>query len=346
MKQYKENNILGKLFAILLLALSVSSCSDWTDVESIDINQNNISDTNPELYDKYLQNLREYKESDHKLVYVWFDNSQKVASSRAHHITDLPDSIDVVSMMHPDGLTDWELNDMNKIRADKGTKVIYTISFEAIKAAYNAKLELATAEEPVAEDFIGFLTDSLEYALSLTEKYNYDGICIGYDGKSRLHMRPDELQAYTDNETAFINIMNDWHKRNAQKMIAFEGKPQNLINPSLLDDCLSILISGKDATNKNDLTYRLLISRKEDIPQDRFGMVVMAVDLNDPNEKIGYFTDGTIAVSGLADWAIASYDGVEIKAVGIYNVSTDYYTPGNDYYYTKQLVSSVNPSVK
>lgn len=76
---------------------------------------------------------------------------------------------------------------------------------------------MATEDEPVALDFLDFLTDSLEYSLSLVQKYNYDGICIGYAGKSRLHMRPNELNQYIENETAFINIMRDWKKRNRRK---------------------------------------------------------------------------------------------------------------------------------
>lgn len=346
MKKYKINNIFRMVLPALVLALMASSCGDWTDIEGLDIRQDDISGQNPELYAEYLENLREYKKSDHTLVYVWFDNSCKAPFSRAHHITDLPDSIDVVGMIHPDNLDPWELEEMDKIRTDKGTKVIYTIDFEAIKAAYNMKLELATEEEPVADDFIGFLTDSLEYSLSLADKYNYDGICVGYAGKSRLHMRPAELKEYSENEKAFINIISDWCQRNPQRMITYEGAPQNLIDSSLLDDCLSILISGKKATNVNDLSYRLLLSNKEYLPLDRFGMVVMATDLNDPNKKIGYFTDGTLAIAGLADWAPVVHGGIELKAVGIYNVSTDYYTPGHNYYYTKQLISSVNPSVK
>lgn len=331
---------------ILFSIFAFSSCSDWTDVESIDLKKPGIDGQNPALYAEYLQNLREYKKSDHKLVYAWYDNSQKHPFNRSHHLTDLPDSIDVVSMIYPEKLAEWELKEMEQVRREKAMKIIYSISFESIKAAYNAKLELATETEPVSIDFIGFLTDSLEHSLSLATQYNYDGICIDYAGKSRIHMRPNELKEYTENETAFIKIIRDWYKRNPQKIITYEGKPQNLIDPSLLGDCLSILISGKTATNKNELTYLLSLAAVEGVPTDRFGMVVMAIDLNDPNKKIGYFADGSLAITGLTDWAPAIHGGIEVKAVGIYNVSTDYYTSVRNYHYTRQLISSVNPSVK
>ncbi|MDH6396429.1 glycoside hydrolase family 18 [Dysgonomonas sp. PF1-23] len=335
------NKILIFLLSLIAGGLLLTSCSDWTEDESVDIKQ-------PEkpAYGKYLENLREYKKTDHVLVYAWVDNSEKKPYSRAHHITDLPDSVDIIGLMHPDELVNWELEDISKVRNDKGTRVIYTIDFEAIKAAYNAKLELATEEEPIALEFLDFLTDSLEYSLSLVNKYNYDGICIGYAGKSRLHMRPNELKQYIENETAFINIMRDWKRRNPGKMTIYEGKPQNLIDTSLLDDCLSILISGKTATAKDELTYTLFLANIDNIAKDRFGMVVMAIDLNDPNKSTGYFSNGTVTMEGLADWASVAHDGIKVKAVGVYNASTDYHTTVKDYYYLRKIISSVNPSIK
>ena len=61
---------------------------------------------------------------------------------------------------------------------------------------------------------------------------------------------------------------------------------------------------------------------------------------------MGYFADGSLAMVGLANWAPSPHGGVTVKAVGIYNVSTDYYTSVRNYSYTRQLISSVNPSVK
>lgn len=335
------NKIIIFLLSLIAGVFLLTSCSDWTENESVDIKQPEIPD-----YGKYLENLRDYKKTDHVLVYAWVDNSEKKPYSRAHHITDLPDSVDIIGLIHPENLVNWELEDINKVRSEKGTKVIYTIDFETIKAAYNAKLELAAQNEPIALQFIDFLTDSLEYSLSLVNKYNYDGICIGYAGKSRLHMRPDELKQYTNNETAFINIMRDWKRRNQEKITIYEGKPQNLIDTSLLNDCLSILISGKTATAKDELTYNLSLANIENIAKDRFGMVVEAIGLNDPNKKIGYFTDGTVTMEGLADWAPIAHDGIKVKAVGVYNASTDYHTAAKDYYYLRKIISSVNPSIK
>lgn len=342
----KLKTIIRGVAAAFIALTAFASCSDWTDTESVTLKEPDITQQNPELYAKYLESLMGYKNSSHTLVYVWFDNSEKNPISRGQHITDLPDSVDVVAMMHPDNLADWELKDMDLLRKEKGTKIIYSIEFDAIKKAYNAKMEAATEDEPVSEDFISFLTDTLQHSLSIANKYNYDGICLDYDGKSRIHLRPAELKEYTENETAFIQIINDWHRRNSEKILVYEGKPQNLINPSFLENCRSILISGKDATNVSELSFNLLEAIGEGIPQDRYGMVVNAINLKDENKTIGYFADGTLALANLAEWAPAIHNGFSVKAVGVYNVSSDYYNASRTYALTRTLIESVNPSVK
>ena len=69
--------------------LALSACSDWTDTESINLVEPGIDGQHPEQYAKYLKNLQEYKNSDHKVVYGWFDNSEKVPFSRGQHISDV-----------------------------------------------------------------------------------------------------------------------------------------------------------------------------------------------------------------------------------------------------------------
>ena len=48
-----------KIATLLFFATSftLGACSDWTDIEGIDIKQPNIQEQNPELYTKYLEKL-------------------------------------------------------------------------------------------------------------------------------------------------------------------------------------------------------------------------------------------------------------------------------------------------
>jgi hypothetical protein len=75
-------------------------------------------------------------------------------------------------------------------------------------------------------------------------------------------------------------------------------------------------------------------------------MIVSATSLDDPNKEIGYFANGTVAMKGLAGWAQSPHGGISVAGVGIYNVSTDYYGASGNYHYTRDIISSINPSLK
>ena len=92
----------------LIISTALFSCSEWTEMESIDIKEPDITAQNPELYAKYLENLRAYKKSEHKQVYVWFDNSEKTPRTRAHHLTTLTDIIEGGALSHHDQCAECE----------------------------------------------------------------------------------------------------------------------------------------------------------------------------------------------------------------------------------------------
>ena len=158
-----------EIAAALLLATTfgLPSCEDWTDVDNLSVEYENVEQQNPELYSRYLASLREYRKTDHTLVYAWYDNSVKVPVSRAHYLRDVPDSIDVVGLIHPDSLTQSEIEQMNYLREQKGMKIVYTIDFDGMKTDYTNIVEPADPDR----DFRSYLTDTLSYTLSLLKKY-------------------------------------------------------------------------------------------------------------------------------------------------------------------------------
>ena len=347
----KTKNI-GKFVLSALVATTVSfaSCSDWNDVESVNVIQPNIKDQNPALYAKYLESLRAYKNSDHKLVYAWFDNSEKTPFNRAQHLTEIPDSVDVVALMHPDKLVDRELKEIESIKTEKGTKVIYTIDFDAMKLIYDLRAKEQPApkegEASTFPDFITFMTDSLSYSLSLANKYNYDGISISYLGKSRMHMTPAEKKIYTENQNAFMGIVKTWQERNTNKIMVFEGQPQNLIDKTILEKCQMILLPALAINNAYELTYMASIAKAEGAPVDRLGIKVSSVSLDEADTKTGYTADGRRAIPVAAEWAIAAHDGFAINGFAIMNINTDYYNPALVYKYSRQAITTLNPSIK
>ncbi|MGN0213229.1 MAG: glycoside hydrolase family 18 [Muribaculaceae bacterium] len=329
----------------LVAALSLASCDDWTDVEGLDIIDPTIENTNPELYAQYLAALRQYKESDHKKTYAWFDNSVKITYSRAHHVSDVPDSVDVISLMSPADIMDTELAEIKQVREQKGTRFVYDIDFDAIRADYNSYVELFAAENPDSEQspiaFNDYLLDAIDTQLTYCSRYELDGICFRFTGKHTLHLTKDELNEYISQASIFAGYLRDWHKRNADKMLVFAGKPQNVIDKSLFDECEMVFVSdGLDATNVDLFSYYLTLAQQDGVPTEKLGMMAACTSLDENDLKSGWFSDGSRALASLGDWAATH----NVAGIGIYNISSDYFN--NTYSFSRAAIQAISPAVK
>ncbi|MDQ2178703.1 glycoside hydrolase family 18 [Marinifilum sp. D714] len=338
----------------LIVSSLFSSCDDWVETESLDINQAGIEGENPALYADYLENLRAYKNSDHKSIFVSFDNQIKQPYNRAQHINVIPDSTDIVSLIYPNNLVEREIQEINETRENKGTKFVFTVSFDAIKLNYT---QLKSEEDKAREDgveivsplptFINYMVDSLHNSFSLVKKYNYDGVCFAYEGKSILHMTEQEKAEYMSYHNAFIGILKDWSTRNADKMVLFQGKPQNLLDKSFLADCKYIIIPCSDAGNSSKLSYNIYSAAVEGVPTDRFIVAVETISLDPADKKTGYWADGeTHSIEGASVWVAAEHEGFTVAGMGIYNVSNDFFSSERVYHYTRMAIDNINPSLK
>lgn len=347
MKSRLKNRIISSAICLTTVLMG-AACSDWTEVESVGVNNPNIAEQNPELYAQYLENLRAYKNSDHRVVYAWFDNSVKTPFSRAHHLTELPDSIDVVALMHPSNLAEYELKEMEIIRKDKGTKIITTIDFDAIKLEYDLMVADKLAEDPtyIPELFLDVLKNRVRGLFLDVDQYGYDGISIGFKGKGTLHLTGQELEEYTNNGNLFIGMMKDWHERRKEKMIVFEGKPQNLLDKSILTDCKLIILPSEDATNKDLFTYNVEMAKAAGVPTDRFAVSISTTSLDETDTKTGYLTDKSRALTSAAQWSVSAHSSFTVSGLGIYNVSNDYFNTSLVYKYTRDAITTLNPSIK
>lgn len=74
----KRINIIGLLGCCLLtFSAGLMSCSDWTDAEPIGQNVERPQEQDPALWAKYTAALREYKQSEHFLIYARLHNSPR-----------------------------------------------------------------------------------------------------------------------------------------------------------------------------------------------------------------------------------------------------------------------------
>lgn len=346
--------------ALMAAALGgmLTACDDWTEPKSVDLDYGTIDKADPAAYAKYLENLRDYRNRPHKKVYAWVENTADGFGSQAARLTAIPDSVDVIVLNNPTNITNQMMDEMKKVRDDKGMQVIYTIDFAAIKADWTALCEELAAKRLAFEAenpdtdipaelqdpaFNDYMVDAFDKQLKHFSTYGFDGIMFAFDGKSTLHMEKDELAEYNTQANIFLGIATDWHKRNPAVAIDFLGKPQNITSYALLDEFRTIFLSeslGADSENKYSMIFA---QAPATIPAEKLGMAasVRALDTNsDP--KTGFFGDGSYAVDHLANWAA----GQNLGAVGVLNVTNDYYLTTGQYSQVRGLIKSVNPIAK
>lgn len=365
MKNRLKNSLFFPVLCLLMVA-GFSACSDWTETESLKVNAPNIGNQDPELYARYLEHLRAYKKSDHKIVYSWFDNSLKQTFSSGHHIVTVPDSVDIISLMSPDHLTDQEIEEMRTVQNDKGTKVIFTISYPEIERQYKAWLEEqeGNQETPavVAEKggnnegesgevpengFTTYMTSYMDRALALVDKYGYDGLAIHYEGKSSNHMTEAEKAEYTALQQAFLAKVTGWYAGHKGKMLVFEGLPQNLVDKSILNDCKYIVLRTYTAASLYNLVYNVNMACVDGVPTDRFIVSVQPFSTDESDVKTGHFADtgdgNTSAILQAATWVASSEGENYTKAgLGIYNIQQDYFNTILIYQYTREAISMMS----
>lgn len=333
-------NIIKPAIGLCVAASFVlASC---TDVESLDIKRPSAQEQNPEAYAKYLNNLRDYKNAEHKMVYAWFDNSVKAPVSPAHHITNVPDSIDVIAMMTPE-LADFEKADIETVH-QKGTRVVYTISYDDIKAAYDELTEEAT-EAPEAFDI--YLKKEVEKMLGYAP--SYDGVIAKYIGQNPEFMADDAKAEYKKNQDVFLNAISTWKNANKDKSLTWMGKPQNLITRTILGDCNHIILDTNGVNDANQI--RLLVSQAlvdATVPSDNLIFAVSATSADASNKEIGYWGTGDSAVRALSEvayWVTIDDTQAYTKAgIAIANVQNDYYATGGTFAYVKEAINMMNPS--
>lgn len=316
-------------------AAMLSSCSDWTEPEAVDVKYNTAEEVAPEVYAKYLANLRQYRVTEHPLAYAWFAN-QPVFNSQAHHVSALPDSIDVAVLTNPLALNEATLAEMQQMRDDKGMRFAAPVEFASIKKEWTALKETETADKP-APELTKFLGDKVKEILAVTP--NFDRLVVVYDGKESGNLSPADQAALAAEENAFFAPIKEW-MANTSMGLDFVGIPVNLIDRSILSRAEVIFLSETaNATNANEFEFIIRRNSLFDVPQPRFA-VMAAVPVLDPTQaSVGYWGE-KLSSHEAARWAAAN----GLKGLGLQNIADDYYNPTFIYPVTRTAIQVLNPS--
>lgn len=334
------------------LAVMSVSCDDWTELESLATKTENIMEQEPEVYQKYLENLRSYRFSDHKTVIAGFDN-QSSQGKRIYHLTQLPDSIDIVSLDNPEVMPDWLQKELTYCREQKGMKFIYEIDFSVIEQQYK---DLENSSDEEIPEFETFASNYVARMLNLCDEKGYDGVTIRYAGYSKDYMLPADKEEYVARQKAFLNPILAWCNQHTDKLLLFRGTPhfledEYLQDGSLLTKSKFIIIETSLSLSAVEIEYRMAgILERREVPTDRFIVQASVYSLDETDVTTGYFWDkngnSVSAVVGCAVW-VDEYNSAYQKAgLAILNTQNDYYNSAKIFPNVREAISIMNPSIK
>lgn len=154
----------------LVVLLLGASCSDWTEMETVDNTVSKPWEQDPALWADYTAALRAYKQSEHYLSYARLYNSPAQATSEQDFMRCLPDSLDIVTLTNADNFSAYDAEDMAVMR-EKGTRVLYQVDYAARKAEFSTEAALKAYLDGVIAavaahglDGYSFTTDPLDAA--------------------------------------------------------------------------------------------------------------------------------------------------------------------------------------
>lgn len=128
----KRNTII-RFFVTVVAFVASASCNDWTEMETVEQKVTQPWEQNPELWAQYTTALRDYKQSEHFIVYARLHNSPEQAVSEQNYMRCLPDSLDIVTLTNADNFSAFDAEDM-PVMHEKGTKVLYQVDYAGRKA--------------------------------------------------------------------------------------------------------------------------------------------------------------------------------------------------------------------
>lgn len=314
----------------LAMALSLSACSEWIQPQSVDLKKKSFCEETG--YEGYVAALNDYKSGYHRLTILEIDNpSGRKATAKYERLSALPDSVDAVVLLNPDNVDEYcdEIAAVRKL----GTKVLYEI--------------------PDCQDETN--AEELSEMLGLYDKYNYDGIVLRYTAPSPFGLTSGELESLLEKEDLFWNEISNWQNKHPQAVLMFKGKPQYLLNPSLLSIMKCIIIDCTDAVSIEELRKDILLALPENgkYPDNSFVIEVCAptpsLFVENGYDERGYFCnvkDGLriTAVEGAALCVLEMFEygyGVMVR-----DAQYDYFHQGNDYRNVRRAITLLNPAFK
>ncbi|MCC8036163.1 MAG: glycoside hydrolase family 18 [Rikenellaceae bacterium] len=351
MKRYL--NFITILPALFLL-LGMAACSDWREKEPLDLEFDRIQDESSPVYQAYLANLREYKQTDHRIMVGWFDNTQGKTQyvSRGNHLTSVPDSMDVVVLLSPDDLDQTIISEMKKIKREKGILTLYEIDCLSADRTILRTIDQEVREGATTDEdarYLELFEEWFRSQVTLLGKYEYDGLCLYYNGYTPTEIiTPDIYERMEKVQDIIFENLASVYSADPDKLYFYEGFAENVLQPAsrlAMFDYYVLRMTESDNTGAADVLIDQMWKNTE-VPRRPFIPMVQTFSL-DNDGKTGVFFDrdhnARSAITEMAYWV--PENGTVTKAgIGVYNMQRDYYNQELDYKYMREGIGIMNPA--
>lgn len=308
-------NIFTYLFLLLAL-LATASCSDWTDQKTVDIDPQHAKEQNPELWARYMEALRTYRQSKHFVTYGSFDNGAEKPKNEGAYLRSLPDSLDIVTPSHPESLTSYDCEDILLLQ-EKSIKVLYLVDYTAQMSTLTDAAKLGTW---------------LDKSIATASQLGMDGFAI----KGTPLYGGTEAEQAARREAAKLIVSKLSAAVGDSKLLVFEGDPA-FINTADLNKLDYVVLNTATIVSAVDL--KLYVAGViENFPSLKEKLLLSAKIneklTNEEGEKLDAVTEMTNRVVSLGPLA----------GLAIYALGDDYYHTKMNYETSRKAIQIMNPS--
>ncbi len=361
------NKILSAVGVSLLSAALLASCSEWTEPEPVSFEYATLEQKNPELYQAYMESLRAYRFSEHKVLIAKFDNRKEAPAGRADHINCLPDSTDYIILTSPSKTSEQLEKDIEDVKTNKGIRVLgqidyndlvnqykdYKEKWEDEHAAEGSEENAGPADTGKMLEMAEFISQKMPAVIKPFEEMEYfEGINVIYNCQDPRACNEEELALLKAEQVAFFTPVMELLSIQDSRILFLEGTPQNLVlEENLAERARYILVPAQTIHSRKEFTICVRnMMDKRNVPVDRFVMVVTTTSLTDPTETEGTFIEKNMdgsdmtAIQGAAYWTQENYDDFMVAGVAVDHAQNNYYNLNRTYSDIREAISIMNPS--
>ena len=308
-------NIFTYLFLLLAL-FATASCSDLTDQKAVGIDPQHAKEQNPELWARYMEALRTYRQSEHFITYGSFDNGTEKPKNEGAYLRSLPDSLDIVTPTHPESLTSYDYEDILLLQ-EKSIKVLYLVDYTAQMSTLTDAAKLGAW---------------LDKAIATASQLGMNGFAI----KGTPLYGGTEAEQAARREAAKLIVSKLSAGLRDDDLLIFEGDPA-FVDTDDLDKLDYVVLNTATIANAVDLKLyvtnvinNLALAKDKLLLSAKVGSKLVSEE-GDKLDAVANMTDRVISVGPLGGLAI-------------YNLSDDYFHTGMNYEVTRKAIQMMNSS--